>query len=256
MNHSCPFIQAAPAGAGALPASPRFALAAVSLAQVSALLPAGRYPGGEGRFLCGEEEATLARFSLEKRRREWFGGRLAAKWAVARLLGGAEPAWPRIIIAAAADGKPFARSHPALFLSISHSGPLAGAMAAETSCGLDLQLITPKIRAVRGRFLAEKEEELLGREILPLTGEAGALTLLWAAKEALRKMAGGAPLPGLLETRFFAVRQGAGTPEAPFLLALLPGRKEGRLPAEITVYAWLEQGLAWALTALPTTVME
>jgi phosphopantetheinyl transferase len=69
------------------------------------------------------------------------------------------------------------------------------ALVAAHPCGLDLQKVTDTVVRVRERFCSAAEANLLPggdqhREV--------GLTLLWAAKEALRKARGGVPLTGFL----------------------------------------------------------
>jgi phosphopantetheinyl transferase (holo-ACP synthase) len=84
----------------------------------------------------------------------------------------------------------------------------------DKNCGLDLQKISEATIRVREKFCTKTEEEIitaldlpdkaeLGRlsaqtKLMPLwyNNPATGLTLLWAAKEALRKARGGHPLTG------------------------------------------------------------
>ncbi|GEM_PF-2438305 len=250
MSTPCPFASTLSL-ADRLEGGASCALALVTLAELTPFLPAGRDPASGERFLSREEEESLARFSLEKRRREWLGGRLAAKCAVSRLLGSEKPAWPAIGIGAAEDGRPLVRTQPGLHLSISHSGPLAGALAATTACGFDLQELTGRLLALRSRFLSRPEEALLARELLPRAGTIGALTLLWSAKEAIRKLMPLAPLLGFLEMTLLEVRQEAGGPDPHFSLRFLAERSAAGPGGELAVQAWLARNLAWALAVLP-----
>jgi phosphopantetheinyl transferase len=152
-------------------------------------------------YLGPHEFTTFQGFTYRKRKIEWLGGRLAAKQAVLHLTGRAPTAramreW---VISADQYGKPFFTSPAAKApeISISHSHGLALAMAvAGKACGLDIQKISEATVRVKEKFRTPAEEELiasLGRSLPPAAG----LTLLWAAKEALRKGRGGHPLTGL-----------------------------------------------------------
>jgi len=69
--------------------------------------------------------------------------------------------------------------------------------AAEGRCGVDIQQVTPSVIKVHKKFAAPVELDILHS----LTGsrpEASQLTLLWAAKEALKKAIGTSVLPGFL----------------------------------------------------------
>ena len=76
--------------------------------------------------------------------------------------------------------------------SISHCGDFAAAIISETrSVGIDVELVTPKIEAVKKRFLSEKELNLIevkNRE-LPIT-QHELITLFWSAKESIFKWYG------------------------------------------------------------------
>lgn len=198
-------------------------------------------------LLSPTEQARLAALTYPKRRREWLGGRLAGKCAVLHLAPPPAPiALPALTITTAAQGAPML-SCPALpewrlpAISISHCDRYAVAMAAGArACGIDLQNTTPQILRVADRFAQPAETELL-RETLPKLTEMERLTLLWAAKEALKK--------GLLsdQSAIFqgvtlkSVRRGAS-------LALdlhYPG--DGGMPAAVKAVALDEHFLAYTV---------
>jgi len=150
-------------------------------------------------WLTGPEMARLAGYRYPKRRLEWLGGRLAAKLALLALeTTTASPLHWRID--SAGDGRPLSflldqdGERPGPEISISHSHGLAAALVARRPCGLDLQKTTGAVGRVRERFCTPDEAEALAAA--GLTGDD--LTLLWAAKEALRKGLGGTPLTGFL----------------------------------------------------------
>lgn len=142
-------------------------------------------------LLSPEEQALFAALTFPKRRREWLGGRLAGKFAV---LGLDAPPVPLagLSILPAPHGAPLL-SCPTLptwrlpALSISHSDRYVVALAARTGhCGIDLQQITGQTERVADRFAEPAELQLL-RKRLPDLDETQRLTLLWTAKEALKK---------------------------------------------------------------------
>ncbi len=204
--------------------------------------------------LNADEMAQWAGFRLEKRRLEWLGGRMAAKRAAAAILGESPAAWPELAIRTEKDGRPCvaAGAHPAPpFISISHSGPWAAALAANIPCGLDIQQPGDKILRVKKYFACAEEEDIL-QASLPLSfSETERLTVLWTAKEAMRKMVRIAPLLGLLEIRLRASLGGQGTPQNPLALAVAPGRTEGSCPAHTTVLCFFTDNLAWAMACPP-----
>jgi len=156
------------------------------------------------RHLAPQELESYQLFRYEKRRTEWLGGRLAAKKAALDRLGtpfadDAMREWP---IFADENGRPFFRSDAGqeLSLSISHSHGLASAMVVTgPACGLDVQKISEATIRVKEKFCADREEDLLNSLAFPEPDHsATAMTLLWSAKEALRKALGGHPLTGFL----------------------------------------------------------
>ncbi|MEN8134051.1 MAG: 4'-phosphopantetheinyl transferase superfamily protein [Thermodesulfobacteriota bacterium] len=152
-------------------------------------------------YLAPEELAIYHQFKYQKRRIEWLGGRLAAKQAVLYAkrqepTGSAMREWP---VCADEHGRPFFKSlaNKQPCLSISHSRGLALAMTVnERDCGLDLQKISEATVLVKEKFCSQSEEQIIASLDLPDNSQATGLTLLWAAKEALRKARGGHPLTG------------------------------------------------------------
>ncbi|WP_417910609.1 4'-phosphopantetheinyl transferase family protein [Candidatus Electronema sp. PJ] len=142
----------------------------------------------EAELLLSEAEREfLQRFRYPKRRREWLGGRVAAKTALLTLH---EPeAFQQLTILPNEHGRPMvsgaAKSSAAL--SITHSGSYAAALAVQgASCGIDLQEISDKLPSLTGYFAAATELELLAQQP-KLGSEETALTMLWAVKEAVKK---------------------------------------------------------------------
>ena len=145
-------------------------------------------------LLSPEEKKLFTTFTYPKRRREWLGGRLAAKSAVLQLLQVdiTIKTLPELSILPTENGSPQLSSSifggnklPAL--SISHSNRFAVAMATKAkSCGIDIQKISEKTERVADRF-SEPDELLLLQNHTPLLNTQERLTLLWSAKEALKK---------------------------------------------------------------------
>jgi phosphopantetheinyl transferase len=158
-------------------------------------------------WLTPAELERFAQFTYPKRKLEWLGGRMAAKYAAVSAATFQEidavPQWLNLEVAAAADGRPFIRaadnSARALpDISISHSHGMAAAMAAAHGrCGVDIQKVTPSVIRIQTKFAAPAEVEIL-QDLAGSGPEASQLTLLWAAKEALKKAMGTRSLPGFL----------------------------------------------------------
>ena len=174
--------------------------------------------GGEKiavRYLSSLEQEAFSRFSSGKRQREWLGGRFAARSAAAAVLGQCVNAlpWSDLAVAADENGRPFlaaAKINTGLpDISISHSGNLAAAMAVSKGlCGLDLQKVGPRVVKVRERFCSTAEEHIVHSFFsAPHEKQDVILTKLWAAKEALRKVANTASLPGFLELELTAITE-------------------------------------------------
>ena len=145
-------------------------------------------------LLSPEEKKLFATFTYPKRKREWLGGRLAAKSAVLELLhiNNTTETLPELSIMPTENGSPRLTSSTLAgdklpSLSISHSDRFAVAMAAKAeTCGIDIQKISDKTERVADRFSEEKELLLL-RSRIPWLKEKERLTLLWSAKEAVKK---------------------------------------------------------------------
>ena len=141
----------------------------------------------EEQILNSSEGERLRTLTLPKRRTEWLGGRCAAKFALMQLYGQTRVAPACFAIANEDCGKPFVQTSlasPAVLprLSLSHSGGLAVALAAEGPCGLDVQEAGPLLARVKERF-ASPAEQALGGSCAVLRW----LALIWAAKEAVKK---------------------------------------------------------------------
>lgn len=162
------------------------------------------------QYLAPSEQEYWNRLAYVKRKREWLGGRLAAKYAAARLLSSpisADSNWSELTLMYDANGRPFLKpAYPKMMLplpdiSISHSADLAAAMAASRGlCGIDIQKITARVGRVRKRFCTETEEQILASFFAHIPAEHPILlTKLWAAKETVRKAVKPRPAPGFLE---------------------------------------------------------
>jgi len=145
------------------------------------------------QLLSPEEQKLFAAYSYPKRQREWLAGRIACKHAVLKLLQESVlfEKFPTFSILPDKNGSPelffpdTQRIIPSV--SITHSGRYAAAMAGTAgSCGIDIQQVSPKIMNVVSRFAAPEEIDLLESGMTDV-GEKERLTLLWSAKEAMKK---------------------------------------------------------------------
>ncbi|MDU9047529.1 MAG: 4'-phosphopantetheinyl transferase superfamily protein [Candidatus Electrothrix sp. Rat3] len=155
------------------------------------------------RILSPAEQCYFQRFKYMKRKKEWLGGRIAAKAAILALAfphAAAVQYLRSITILPNKHGRPIAGEFPAslsalgneptlslsLSLSLSHSDGFAVALAREgESCGIDLQEISTKLAGLTSHFATDAELQLLAQQTD--SDEDTRLTMLWTVKEALKK---------------------------------------------------------------------
>jgi phosphopantetheinyl transferase len=161
--------------------------ALVDLAQVDRALQEGNgYL--ERAMLSDAEQLYFRKFRYPKRRNEWLGGRIAVK---AALQAGKEIDDVRqLSVLADKHGRPIVTGangrERGSSVSISHSGGYAVALAAQgPACGIDLQRISGKLSSLTKYFASDKELTLLAGQAVH--DRDTWLTMLWAAKECLKK---------------------------------------------------------------------
>ncbi|MCI5145057.1 MAG: 4'-phosphopantetheinyl transferase superfamily protein [Candidatus Electrothrix sp. AR3] len=145
--------------------------------------------GKSAQLLSPKEQEYYKRFKYQKRRKEWLGGRIAAKAALMQA-GFADQA-KQLTILPDEFGRPRATGmqveQAKVSFSISHSSRYAVALAMPgQSCGIDLQKISPKLADLTNHFATAQELSLLARQP-DISSEDLGLTMLWAAKESLKK---------------------------------------------------------------------
>lgn len=142
-----------------------------------------------------EERALLSPRAVDKRRREFIAGRLAARACLRAALGedvaasarvvretdGPTAGRPRIVDASGAWMRPW-------HLSISHAGPLAIAAVADGPLGIDVATVAPLDEA----FLVDvfAPGELAAWEAIHATDRRLAVAAAFATKEAVLKWLG------------------------------------------------------------------
>lgn len=163
------------------------------------------------KWLDKQEREKFASFKFSKRYIEWLGGRLCAKKALANYIQKFYslqiiPPPDEMTVLSNQDGRPYFHSDPlkktliAPDLSISHSGRYGIAFVSQTWCGIDIQEIQPSLIKVKEKYCGKLEENILLSFLLaPNFNHLHCLTLLWAAKEALRKMLSRQKLTGFLD---------------------------------------------------------
>lgn len=173
----------------------------------------GNHPELVNTWLNSEEKNQLERYSFEKRRTEWFLGRICAKQSTMDLLQclDIEAIDPlEITISVSPSGRPYLQL-PALKgleripdISISHSHDKVIGLAGNCRCGIDVQLLTDTLFKVRDRFCSETELALLNTTF---EDELVQLGLLWVAKEAIRKSLESSRPAGFLSMHLSEVRR-------------------------------------------------
>lgn len=87
------------------------------------------------------------------------------------------------IIQYKANNKPFLKGSP-LSVSISHSSQYAAVLLSVSSCGVDVETISPRVSKIAHKFIHESEFLLISGY-----SENEAHTILWSVKEAVYKIA-------------------------------------------------------------------
>ncbi|RJX28197.1 MAG: 4'-phosphopantetheinyl transferase superfamily protein [Desulfurivibrio sp.] len=206
------------------------------------------------RYLCPQERARLHAFRHEKRKVEWLAGRIAAKCAGLLLQHEQEEIrhdrhhWQQLQVTNDQAGRPYLlwstpEKSSQVHISISHSSGYAIAMAARENCGIDIQLVTPAVERVEARFACAAEKNILG-EVARLHGSQAALTLLWSAKEAVKKSCGRPKLPGFLDIGLQSLQKSGDA----YLFAVQINAAECGHQADQQIWVRLHAGFAYAVT--------
>jgi phosphopantetheinyl transferase (holo-ACP synthase) len=166
-------------------------------------------------WLHPQEQETVSALIHKKRHVEWLGGRICVKEALLAFLKSAGPlsanvSAPRLQIVTAPSGRPMLRQGAvagkmaAPHISISHSGEYAMAVAAAVPCGIDIQENRDALSRVKEKFCGAAEEKMMTRSLAALAPSEH-LTLLWAAKESVKKGAILDRMPGFLELKLYRI---------------------------------------------------
>jgi 4'-phosphopantetheinyl transferase len=133
-----------------------------------------------GTFLSVGELEKLAALKIEKRRRDWLGGRYAAKTLIKEILA-PKTGLSEIEITYDPFGRPVWNDR---LLSITHSGPFCAAACGSPETkflGIDLEKAEPRADAWYEDYFHKGELASHNQELA---------TLLWTRKEALFKALG------------------------------------------------------------------
>ncbi len=227
------------------------------------LIPAGaaaeqsKGAAGVSELLHPKEKAILRGYRLAKRRAEYLTGRICAKRAVYSFLTDSSTyqqslALPEIEIANTTIGRPNVHLHrphrlksttPKMDISISHSGDYGAALAAESRCGIDLQLQKATLLHVQEKYCSEVEYRLLETSLTNY-GPLPRLTLLWAAKEAGKKALSYWQMPGFLDLQLCALKRYA---DHVAISLHITNTRNQQLPNKITVVAGMFDDYALAI---------
>ena len=205
-------------------------------------------------MLHPREITVLSGYRFVKRRSEYLTGRVCAKLAIEGLLNLTETcASPlklsEIEITSTESGRPNIRFDTPeagelnMDLSISHSGDYGVALAAESKCGIDLQLQQASLLRVQEKFCSDSEYNLLAKSAShsdPLTR----LAVLWASKEAAKKALSYWQMPGFLDLEIWEVENISNY----FALSLrVPHAMRRPMPEKVTVVAGMLKNYAMAI---------
>jgi phosphopantetheinyl transferase len=182
---------------------PRPSVAILPLATVDQLNDQGL-----SHWLHEREKKQLTALTHTKRNREWLGGRICAKEGLRGFYHQRKemevlPPYPQWRIENEASGRPYftdltVKTFSLPELSISHSKEFAAALIWSAHCGIDIQYSSEKLLRVKERFCTEEEEQVL-QDSVPQLSSMSQLTLLWAGKEAVKKMLSPKGIPGFHE---------------------------------------------------------
>jgi len=171
-------------------------------------------PAIQNTWLGDNELTQLKKFSLEKRSREWLGGRICAKQSANIFCLDTErpttcPKHSHYLVESEESGRPFFSPAKSLDLnlpelSISHSKAYAAAMSSVRYCGIDIQYCAKTLGRVQEKFCTSLEEHIL-QNIHPELSSLTRLTQLWSAKEAAKKMLSPGGIPGFHELELIKV---------------------------------------------------
>lgn len=187
-------------------------------------------------WLSAEEEACIASFGAEKRRREFLAGRAAAR----RLLAEQLDTTPAQVPLHRAEDDAVDVEAEDWRVSIAHSGPRAVAACARHPVGVDLEHVEPRDPAIARFLFAPEHRGLI--DTLPHDADA-ALILCWTLKEATLK----------------ARRSGFRTSPKDLQLTVAPEAASARVEVE-GGKRWMVQYAAldgyWGAVALPASKDE
>ena len=165
-------------------------------------------------WLHSKERKQHKKFTLNKRSREWLGGRICAKKSANTFFQTMQTSTSflesqQYRVKAEESGRPYFTATSGLDftfpeLSISHSKGYAAAISSRDFCGIDIQYTASTLSRVQEKFCSPHENLVLEKQ-LPELSAISRLTTLWSAKEAAKKMLSPGGIPGFHELQLCAL---------------------------------------------------
>lgn len=201
-----------------------------------------------------KELAIVDQYKLTKRQNEWLTGRLCSKLAATDFIlnssNHSDNLRPdQLNVENDATGRPFI-STPArinidnIEVSLTHGAGYAIALVTDSPCGIDIEAPRPTLLKVREKFSTFDEAQKLLLYFSDID-ELHQLTLLWTAKEAVKKALGKTRMPGFQEIILLELEPHSN---GWLLTFLLSSNLSPDYPATIQVVAELYQKHAIAAT--------
>jgi phosphopantetheinyl transferase len=202
----------------------------------------------ERKALNEPELTKAATFKIVKRQSEWLTGRLAVKMATMHYLPDSLTAQHQyephqLLVNNDDSGRPFlSGALPADLkrteISLSHGNEYAAAIIADSPCGIDIESSRESLRKVRDKFCTSDEEETLLSQLGELK-ELQQLTILWTAKESIKKCLSHLHMPGFLDLMLTSMEPHMTGWVLHFVIS---SRHFDKFPATISVVSELYEG--------------
>lgn len=207
-------------------------------------------------WLSKEEIDKYYSYALPKRKLEYLTGRISAKMSIISFLEknralNNNPAPCEIVISNLESGRPAFSFESSKTLSgprdisISHSSQYACAAACKNFCGIDIQSCNATLARVKDRFCSPSDEGYLQPTFSSL-GNLPTLSLLWSAKEAVKKTLSTTKMPGFLEIHLKDITIHKGT----VYQMTFNTSANDMLPCEVSVMATIFDDYAISLSSL------
>lgn len=145
--------------------------------------PIGAIPKDPEKHLTLWEQAIWSTLRNEKRKREWYAGRMAAKKAVRQHLQLSEE--KSVEIGKEESGAPVLSQFKECTVTISHSDEFAVAVASNRSVGIDLERIEDRPNSLINYYFSEAEQQFMAKI---RDDQALHCNLIWTGKEAVSKL--------------------------------------------------------------------